>query len=75
MVINIPPVSENISTTIQTPDGGVVLINVSRSSCFVGFEDGWLNIGVCLIHCASPEWVCDTYQEFTDPLISVDNET
>ena len=41
-VINIPSGSAtlNISTTIQTPEGGVVLIKFSRSICLVGVDDG-----------------------------------
>ena len=35
-VINISPGSGNSSTTIQTPNGEVILINVSRYGCLVG---------------------------------------
>ena len=66
-VINFPPRSGNISTAIQTPEGGIVPILVSQYGLLVWFEDDWLNIGVCLICYVSPEWVCDNYQELYRP--------
>ena len=62
VTINIPTGYGNTSTTIQTPEGVLVLITVSRSGCLVGFSDGCLNSRVNKIHCVSPEWVRDTYQ-------------
>ena len=59
-VINILLGPGNISTTIQTPKGEVVIINVYLYGCLVVVEDVWLNIGVRLILCVSPEWVCYT---------------
>ena len=55
MVINILPVSGNINTTIQTPDGEVVPVNVSWSGRLLEVDGGWLNSGVCPIFCISPE--------------------
>ena len=66
-VININPVSGNISTTIQTPEGEMVPITVSRSVQLIEVEDGWLNRGVCTIFCVSPEWVCNNHQVFYIP--------
>ena len=74
-VINILPVSGNISTTIQNTDVGVVAMTVSRSVCLVVVDGGWLNLGVRPIRYVSPEWVRYTYQEFIHPPISVVNET
>ena len=76
-VINIPPVysASEIITTIQTPKGVVVLITVDPYGCLVVVEDGWLNIWVVPIWSMSPEGVRDSYQEFTDPPISVGNDT
>ena len=60
-VINIPPVSGNISTAIQTHERGLVPITVSQSGRLVGLDYGWLNSRVRTIICVSPEWVHDTY--------------
>ena len=38
----------------------VVIINMSWFGCFLEMYDGWLNSGVFLIRCVSPEWVHDT---------------
>ena len=54
-VINILPRSGNINTTIQTPDGEVVPVTMSRSGHLFAVEDGWLNSGVPLIRCVSTE--------------------
>ena len=62
VVINIPPVSWNINTTIQTPDGEVVPITVSRYVRLLEVDDGWLNSGARPILCVSPEWVHNTYR-------------
>ena len=61
-VINVPPGSGNINTTIQTPKEEVVPVTVSRSSHFLEVEYGWLNRGVHPIHCVRPDCVCDTYR-------------
>ena len=55
LVINIPPGSENISTTILTDEGGVVLITGSWSVLLVVVYAGWLNSRVHPILCVSPE--------------------
>ena len=65
--INILPVSDNISNTIQTPEGGLVPTTVFRSSCLVGVDCVWLNSGVHTIRCVIPEWVRDTYRYFYKP--------
>ena len=58
------PGSGNISTTIQTPEGGVVLITVYRSGRLFEVVDDWINNGVRSILCVSSEWVCNTYRGF-----------
>ena len=40
VIINIPPGSGNINTTIQNPDGEVVLVIVSRSGYLLDVEGG-----------------------------------
>ena len=65
--INILPGSENISTTIQTPEVVVVRITLSWSNFLVGLDNGSLNSRVFPIFCVSPEWVCDTHQESCRP--------
>ena len=57
VVVNIKPGSGNISTTIQTPEGEVVLITVSRYGCLVRVKDGCLDSGVRPILYVSPERV------------------
>ena len=54
-VINIPPGSGNINSTIQAPDGEVVPVTVSRSGPFLEMDDSWFNSEVRPIFCASPE--------------------
>ena len=61
-VINLPPESGNINTTIQNPDGGVFLGTVSRSGLFLEVDDCLLNSGVRPILCVGPECVCYTYK-------------
>ena len=63
-VINILPGSGNINTTIQTHNGGVVPVTVSQSSRLFEVDDAWLNSGVRMILCVSPECVCDTYRPY-----------
>ena len=60
LVINISPVSGNISTTIQNPNWEVVPITVYWYGLFLEVDNVWLNSGVCIIHCVSPKWVCDS---------------
>ena len=45
-VINIPPGSGNINTTIQTPYGGVVPVTISLFGLLLKVENCWLNSGV-----------------------------
>ena len=66
-LINILPRSGNISTTIQNPEGGLVLITVSRSGWLVEVGYGWLISGVYPIFYMGPEWVRGTYQELYGP--------
>ena len=61
-VINNLPIYGNINTTIQTVNGEVVLVTVSRSIHLLDVGDDWLNIKVCPIWCVSTECVCDTYR-------------
>ena len=48
-VINNLPIYGNINTTIQTVNGEVVLVTVSRSIHLLDVDDDWLNIKVCPI--------------------------
>ena len=52
-VINILPVSRNINTSIQTPDGEVVLVAVFMSGRLLKVYNGWLNNRVRPILCVS----------------------
>ena len=61
-VINILSGSGNIDTTIQTPHGEVVMVNVSLSGRLIEVDDHWLNIVVRKILCVSPECVRNTYR-------------
>ena len=45
----------------------MVWITVYRYGSLLKVDDGWLNIGVRLIHCVIPEWVCDTHWVFYSP--------
>ena len=65
--INIPPVSGNISTTTQNPEGEVIPITVSHYFCLVEVEGGCLNSRIHPIFCVSPEQVHDTHQVFYRP--------
>ena len=66
-IINIPPVSGNISTTTQNPEGEVIPITVSHYVCLVEVEGGCLNSRIHPIFCVSPEQVHDTHQVFYRP--------
>ena len=68
-VINILPVSSalKISTTLQIPEGGVVLITMSSSSQLVGVGNGWLNSWVVPTRSVSPEGVHDSFRELSRP--------
>ena len=67
VVFNIPPVFGSISTTIQIPKGGLILITGTRSGCLVGEDVGLLKSGFRPICCEILEWVRLTYQEFYRP--------
>ena len=61
-VINIPTRSGNINTTIQTPNGEVVLVTVSWSGRSLEVKNGWLNSGVQPIFCVSPKCFHNIYR-------------
>ena len=73
--INILPGYGNISITFKNSKGEVFLIAVSWFGHLVGVYGNLLNSRVYLIHCVSSEWVYNNYLEFTDPIISVSNDT
>ena len=54
-VINILPGSGNINTTIQNPDGEVVLVLLSWYSHLLEVDYGWLTSGILTSYCFSPE--------------------
>ena len=64
-VINSPPGSGNINSTIQALGGEVVLVAVFWPGPFLKMEDGWFNSEVRPICCASPEtfpkWISQQY--------------
>ena len=62
-VSNITPGSpdSNISTTILTPKGRAVMINVSSSGPLVGVDDGLLNSWFVTPRFINIEGVCNSY--------------
>ena len=52
----------NANTTIQTPDEEVVIITLYPSSRLLEVGDGWFIIRICMIRCARPDCVHDTYR-------------
>ena len=69
-VINILPIlsTSNISTTLQTPKGEVVLITVYPYGCLVGVDDYWFNSKVV----PSPDYYGDIYQLEWSVMVLVD---
>ena len=76
-VINIPPVSSTskISNTIQNPEGGLFPITVSPYGWLVGVYNGLLNIWFVPVQSVIPKGLYDSYQCFSSPHITIDNET
>ena len=54
-VIYIPPISGDINTTIQNPDGELVLVILLRSGFLLEVYDGWWTSGVRPIFYDSPD--------------------
>ena len=62
-VINIPHglPTLNISTALQTPEGGLVLITMSPYGCLAGVYNSWLNIWVVPTRSVNPEGVSNSF--------------
>ena len=70
-VINILPGYGNINATIQTLEGEVVSITLSRYICLPELEDVWLNSGVRQIDVSAQNGFVMPIKCFTEPPISV----
>ena len=54
-IMNVPSVSKNINTTVQTHDGEVVPVTVSCSCRLLEVDNSWLNSGFCPIFYVIPD--------------------